>query len=569
MTEQETRYVGKVSAVEKHPSTVDEFFFWTQPNVILSPFDIVVVERSGDGSKTFGVVEEISHITDADSFMTSFISNDFGDVFCPMNTERIGMNYVKAQVVGNTQNIYTPVHNGDKVAVGSAEEISEALGLLKKGSAKSVACGYLEMYKELKSRKVELPIYVNTDFLVGPEGAHLNISGISGLASKTSYAMFLLNALQQKSMEDKSARGTAFIFMNVKGRDLLTVDQPADAKELKPEDKKMYDALGLKMQPFQQVTYFYPCKGKDGIGSHARPEVYQKQRELKKAKRFAYTYEDDKENIELLFSNIDDPQQTMESIVNYIVSEQAPFDAASDWNGMMEKIDEMCQPGGAKNKEISVMSWRKFKRIIRKAIEKNDMFLSEISNQKNDTRLEDEIKNIKRNDVFVVDIAQQDENMQAFVFGTVMEAVQKLKLGDFDEEMDEKQRANVPDRIVIFVDELNKYASTETPKNSPILRRLLEIAERGRSLGIVLFSAEQFKSAIHSRITGNCSTHAYGRTNAIEVAAKPYSYVPQTYKNMMTRLNQGQYIIQNPIFRSLLKIQFPRPLYHQDKGETK
>lgn len=560
-------YIGKVSAVEKHPSTVDEFYFWTQTDVILSPFDIVVVERQ-DNSKTFGVVEEISHITDSESFMASFISNDFGDIDCPINTERVGMNYIRAQVVGNTANIYTPVHNGDRVSVGTAEEISEALGLIKKGSAKSVACGYLEMYKELGNRRVELPVYVNSDFLIGPEGAHLNISGISGLASKTSYAMFLLNALQQKSMTDKTARNTAFIFLNVKGRDLLTIDHPADANELRPDDINMYDVLELERKPFKQVHYFYPCKGKDGVGSHVRPDVYKKQLAKGIAKRFAYTYEDDRENIELLFSNIEDPQQTMESIVNYIVSEQAPFDKASDWKGMISKIDELCQ-AGSKNKEISVMSWRKFKRIIRKAIENNDMFLSEIDPARKETRLEEEIKHIKRNDVFVVDIAQQDENMQAFVFGTVMEAVQKLKLGDFDDELGEDEKAQVPDRIVIFVDELNKYASTDTPKSSPILRRILEIAERGRSLGIILFSAEQFKSSIHPRITGNCAMHAYGRTNAIEVATKSYSFVPQTYKNMMTRLNPGQYIIQNPVFRSLLKIRFPRPLYHQDKGETK
>lgn len=560
-------YIGKVSAVEKHPATVDEFYFWTQPNVILSPFDIVVVERQ-DKSKTFGVVEEIAHITDSDSFMASFISNDFGDIDCPMNTERVGMNYVRAQVVGNTDNIYTPVHNGDKVSVGTAEEISEALGLIKKDNVKSVACGYLEMYKELGARKIELPIYVNSDFLVGPEGAHLNISGISGLASKTSYAMFLLNALQQKTMKEDKARSTAFIFLNVKGRDLLTVDKPADKSELKPEDENMYNVLGLERAPFKQVRYFYPRKGKDGVSSHVRPEVFERQISRKIAKRFAYTYVDDRESIELLFSNIDDPQQTMESIVNFIISEQAPFNDVSDWQVMISKIDEMCKAGG-KNKEISVMSWRKFKRIIRKAIENNDMFPNEVNPALNETRLEDEIKHIKRNDVYVVDIAQQDENMQAFVFGTVMEAVQKLKLGDFDEELNDKEKREIPDRIVIFVDELNKYASTDTPKSSPILRRLLEIAERGRSLGIILFSAEQFKSSIHSRITGNCAMHAYGRTNAIEVATKSYSFVPQTYKNMMTRLNPGQYIIQNPVFRSLLKIRFPRPLYHQDKGETR
>lgn len=235
---------------------------------------------------------------------------------------------------------------------------------------------------------------------------------------------------------------------------------------------------------------------------------------------------------------------------------------------MLSEVQNMGEKGGAGNKEISVMSWRKFKRIVRKSIETDKMFNDSVEASKGEVRLENEIKNLKENDVFVVDIAKQDENMQAFVFGSVMQAVTKLKLGEFDEDMTPKERAQIPDRIVIFVDELNKYASSDAPKSSPILRLLLDIAERGRSLGIVLFSAEQFKSAIHKRVTGNCSTHAYGRTNTIEVADKTYSFVPATYKNMMTRLKQGHYIIQNPVFNSLMKIRFPMPLYKQDKGDN-
>src|SRR5690606_34085318 len=36
------------------------------------------------------------------------------------------------------------------------------------------------------------PAYLNLDFVDGTRGAHVNISGISGVATKTSYALFLL-----------------------------------------------------------------------------------------------------------------------------------------------------------------------------------------------------------------------------------------------------------------------------------------------------------------------------------------------------------------------------------------
>lgn len=175
-------------------------------------------------------------------------------------------------------------------------------------------------------------------------------------------------------------------------------------------------------------------------------------------------------------------------------------------------------------------------------------------------RISQALADIKKNEVHVIDIAKLSDDMQAFVFGDAIKAIYNLKLSPDDE-------ANPPSKIVIFIDELNKYASSDVPKSSPILRQVLDIAERGRSLGIVLFGAEQFKSAIHQRVTGNCSTFAYGRTNAIELTKSDYRFIPSIYKSMMSRLKQGEYIIQNPVFRSLLNIMFPKPIYKQFKSK--
>lgn len=560
----ERKVIGKVAALENNPSTIDHFYFWTDKDTLLNPFDVVVVDHVR-GSKTYGVVEEISHITDSESFLGEYFSNDFGSLDVVPNTERVGMNFVLARVVKNTQNIYIPVQNGQRVSLGDREDIEEALGLDEVKN--KTVCGYLQMYEGVDGAEVDLPVYVNSDFLIGPEGAHLNISGISGLATKTSYAMFLLNALQQKYMATKEKKSVAYIFLNVKGRDLLTIDQPG--QPLSDFDKSMYKDMGLEEKPFQNVRYFYPYGGRDTIKSYVRPEVFDAQCKAKRAKKFKFTFNEDKENLDLLFSNVDDPTQTMESIINFIVSEQKPFNSVDSWDSMLEAVQEMGEKGGpAAGKEISVMSWRKFKRIVKKSISIDRMFTDEVRPEKGEVRLESAIRGIKPNEVFVVDVAKQDENMQAFVFGAVMQAVTRLKLGDFDEDMTAEERKQVPDRIVLFVDELNKYAASDAPKSSPILRLLLDIAERGRSLGIVLFSAEQFKSSIHKRVSGNCSTHAYGRTNSVEVSDKTYSFVPNTYKNMMTRLKQGHYIIQNPVFHSLLKVRFPMPLYKQDKGDN-
>lgn len=559
------KIIGKIAATEVNPTTIDEFYFWTSPEIILNPFDVVKVNHVNQ-SVTFGVIEEISHITDSASFLSSYISSDFGKVEVEPNTNRIGLYYVKAKVVGNTRNIYTPVRDGEVVSFADKKEIQQALGL--NDVKNPLICGYLEMYRNLGEEvKVTLPVHLNAQFLLGPEGAHLNISGISGLAAKTSYAMFLLKAIQyqylKREQESEKKDDIAFVLLNVKGRDLLAIDEPND--ELTEEERKRYIELGIDDHPFKNVKYFYPYSDENMSNSFVSKDIIEEQVKSGKAFRYKYVYEDegdeaDRKNLDLLFANIEDPIQTMESIVNYIISGQGDFANVRNWDNFLKEVDNHCKVGSQKDKEITVQSWRKFKRIIAKTLT-NPMFSSRIMSTKQETRIQEVVKHIRKNEVCVIDIAKLNETLQGFVFGDVMRAVYDLQLGQF-EDVDEKE---IPSKVVIFIDELNKYASTDVPRNSSILQQVIDIAERGRSLGIILFSAEQFKSAIHDRIKGNCATHAYGRTNAIEISKNDYRFIPPVYKNMMTRLEQGEYIIQNPVFRSLLSIKFPKPLYKQFK----
>ncbi len=555
-----SKIIGKVAATEKAPTTIDEFYFWTAKERILNPFDVVKVEHI-DKSITFGVIEEISHITDSASYLSNYISSDFGDVELSPNMHRIGMNYVKAKVVGNSENIYTPVLDGSKVSFANENEVLQALGLDK--IKNPMPCGYIEMYRD--EDKIVLPVNFNSKFLIGPEGAHLNISGISGLAAKTSYSMFLLKAIQEKyhtKTDNSNDNSVAFVIFNVKGRDLLAIDEPN--KELSEKEKDIYkNMLNLNSEPFENVKYFYPyAQHTDSkTFSYGNKKDIDKQIDNNNAFRYKYIFDEDKENLDLMFSNIEDSSGTMESIVNFIITEQGGFGEVGSWSELKNKVAEYTRTGRTGgDKEISVMSWRKFKRIISKSLA-HDIFSKRAVPEKNETRLKEAITNIKKNEVQVIDIAKLDQDTQAFVFGDVIRAIYELKLGQ--EERDENE---IPSKIIIFIDELNKYASKDVPKSSPILKQILDISERGRSLGIILFSVEQFKSAIHDRVKGNCATHAYGRTNAIEISKSDYKFIPQVYKNMMTRLTPGEYILEHPVFRSLLKIKFPKPLYKQFNG---
>lgn len=556
----DSKLIGRVIAIEGKPTTIDGFHFWTDSDTKLNAFDIVKVERE-DGTDTYGVIESISHITDATSFLTNFISSDFGDVDIAEPTFRVGMNYAYAKVSYNTKGDYTPVHNNSKVYLATQEQITFALGLDKVENP--LVCGSLKMY-EGTADEVTLPVELNAKFLLGSEGAHLNISGISGLAAKTSYAMFLMKSIQdtyaEKSDDDESV---AFVLFNVKGRDLMAIHCPNE--DLDEDTLKEYEQLKLSQKPFDDVKYYVPHYDSNS----SKQSTYLSREDVasyivsNKLKKFKYVYSEDKESIEMMFSNVEDPNQTMESIVSKIIDENdAHFGKLKTWGEFLETVSENSQKGSSSSKdEISVLSWCKFKRIVNKAIKNDDMFAQRVQPEHSECRLADELKHIKKNEVHVIDIAKLPEDKQAFVFGDAVKTIYNLKLGEYDNEVN----VSPPSRIVIFIDELNKYASSDVPKNSPILRQILDVTERGRSLGVILFGAEQFRSAIHKRVTGNCATHAYGRTNSIEISTGDYRSLPETYRNMLMRLSQGDYLIQNPVFRSLLKIRFPKPIYKQFK----
>ena len=559
------RVIGKVLATEKNPSTMEEFYFWTKPEMILNPFDVVKVEHINN-SVTYGVVEEISHITDTANFISDYISSDFGNVDTTPITHRIGMNYVKARIVGNTGNLYIPVLNGKAVCLAEKSEVAEALGLSQ--IKHPIPCGYLEMYQgAADEERVKLRVNMDARFLIGPEGAHLNISGISGLAAKTSYAMFLMKGIQDKCIaadsEDED-EDVAFVIFNVKGKDLLAIDEPNefDSEVEKQETLALYSDLEMSTTPFQNVHYYYPYSDNRAWNTYLEPDAVEYNISHGRAHMYKYEYRQDKDDLDLMFASIDDPAQTMDSILSYIISNRGEFGRLTDWQEFLNEVHNCGTAGTSGDKEITVQSWRKFERIVKKSIYRNNMF-SNIHDDSHDVRISDALRRIKKNEVHVIDIAKLNDDMQGFVFGDAIRAIYDLQLGQYSAD----DEYTPPSKIIIFIDELNKYASTDTPKSSPILRQVLDVAERGRSLGIILFAAEQFKSNIHTRVTGNCSTFAFGRTNAIEIAKKDYSFIPSVYKSMMSRLKQGEYIVQNPVFSSLLNVKFPKPIYKQFKSK--
>jgi hypothetical protein len=564
--------IGKVTATENKPTTCTCVYFWLSPEVIIRPFDIVRIEHicaNGEGrSYSYAIVRELSYITDSAGHLANYVSSDFGDISARPLNERLGTTIAEADVLGNNQNIEMPIRDGARVEWADPEEIRSALGVEK--LQQPIPAGYIQT-----SNREEIRIDFEARYLVGPEAAHMNISGISGLASKTSYAMFLLSALQQRMTDDVS-----IILFNVKGPDLLAIDQVNSS--LSEGNKDEWRKCGLNAKPLDNVTYLYPYSKRSDLyftSSHVSMfrEVIKTQ--ISQDRAFNYYYDVDtfkggeegnetdvgREKMALLLSDTDDPQSTMESCIHALGDIEA-----ENWDQLREEIQKMTEKGLSEKQRggIPAQSWRKFSRLIRKRTD-HDIFSSHDNmaygnEPKRPKLILEAIKALRPGKILVIDIAPLQDYLQSLVFGDVIRTVFDAKLGLYEGVKSEDLK-----RVVIFADELNKYApSTGGAHDRTLARWLLEITERGRSLGVVLFGAEQFRSGIHPRVLGNCSTDVFGRTNPIEISkAADYKLFSQSNKATVTRLNQGQMLLQHSVFNtSLIKVRFPYPAYRQLQG---
>jgi hypothetical protein len=114
------------------------------------------------------------------------------------------------------------------------------------------------------------------------------------------------------------------------------------------------------------------------------------------------------------------------------------------------------------------------------------------------------------------------------------------------------------DQVVVFVDELNKYAPADGPETY-VRKMLLDIAERGRYLGLVLFGAQQFRSQVHRRVVGNSGTTLYGRMDPDELATPGYQTLAPATKARLATLEKGQLMVRHPHFGQPIFVRFPRP----------
>jgi DNA helicase HerA-like ATPase len=571
--------IGKASATEREPNSSEKFALWLAPDEILNPFDIVEADQMA-GTSTFGLVTNIKQVTDAPSHLSNYISSDFGDTATTSQTPRQGVNVAEVTVLANydpsvpkhfPSGIYMPVQNESLVRFADEPGIHVALGIDK----------MLEYEREHKEEgKVTIPaglirmsngttatVYLDKRYVLGPEGAHVNISGISGLATKTSYAMFLIQSILQSVV----SKDIAVIVLNVKQNDLLVIDR--ERKGVRPEEHELWEKLGLEPKPFTNVRYLLPWGKKTQATGLPNcfgepPDQFQ---------IYAYPLEDvvgDRlhpgPGLDLLI-RVPDPWDTLGALVGEvqqgILNHEPTWRSVRTWSDLLNGPPLMESGVPKKLGQVQPSSVGRFVRILRRVVvnRQSGLFVEQRSAHRA-ANLGDEIRKVEGGQTLVVDIANLTDEERALVFGHIIREVYGMYA-----EATVDERKDLPSKVIIFVDELNKYApARKGERESSILEYVMDIAARGRSLGVILVSAEQFMSEVHPQVVGNCGTKVIGRSDSAELADPAYRFVSQDVKANLTRLDKGELLLTHPIYRQPVKVSFPLPAYeaigHERRG---
>jgi hypothetical protein len=392
------------------------------------------------------------------------------------------------------------------------------------------------------------PVLLDPDFLVGPEAAHLNVGGVSGLATKTSAMLCLLAGVFQRFPRSKGT--IAAVCFNVKGADLCFLDQAAPLSEA---DQGMYRSLGLAPEPFARVRYFAPFKpdganlntlrSHEALRASVQPLVWGLQEVLEYAE---------------VLLNKEDIDAKADAFIDFLGDRVIGREFGDDWGGVhrvasfadLDRLfraifDGLEQKGGRSDmwRTHHVATMRKVRnRLLNISVRCRGLVADDgSSNDLPFGRFEDRT-------VYVLDIAGTDQLAQDLVFTRV---VSKLR------EHLERRDLGVG-HVIVLVDELNKYAPADGPE-SYVREMLLDIAERGRYLGLVMFGAQQFRSQVHRRVVGNAATAIFGRSDVDELGTAGYQGLSPATKIKLATLPKGELMVRHPHFTQPVFVRFPRP----------
>jgi hypothetical protein len=429
------------------------------------------------------------------------------------------------------------------------------------------------------------PVFADFSFLNGEKGGHVSISGVSGVATKTSYALFLLWMLLEtddgRALLGAHAAATRALVFNVKGEDSLHLDRANAKFSARPDAHEDWLALGETPGPFRRVRIYVPQAAGTRHGqlipdvtSRAAADVitygwppdqfirqgllrfcfaeeedtrtqvsFVEQRVRLQLARWAYPLENEQGAVVLC------PPPEGTSMVMSRVLEQSrlsrPAGEGFPVRTFTDLAEFLAQKVGDEDPDwIAGAASGTCQAFLRRLYAAMPRLGHLVSAGLQSVMLDEAVT--------VVDIHALHDSAQRFVVGALLSRVFEEKQGSGRE----------PLRFVVL-DELNKYAPRTG--RSPIKDVLIDIAARGRSLGVLLIGAQQSAGDVDGNIIRNAALKVVGRLDAGETAE--YRFLSSEIRERAARFLPGTMVLDQPLIPAPLPMRFPFPGFATNVAE--
>jgi uncharacterized protein len=471
------------------------------------------------------------------------------------------------------------------VSADPGEEVARATGEERR---KALYADEMERPLPIGLGRDGAPVHVDLDFFDGRKGGHMSISGISGVATKTSFALFFLRMLTSTpEVVGSGAANLRVLVFNVKGEDLLWLDRPNASFEAHEGAREGWTALGVDPAPFPSVRFWAPPRRQSG--DVVVPDTGGR---FEGVEVFSWTPRAfiDQDLLEFCFTDASDAKNQIPFIRERVQLQLKRWAVGVDgMPGAVALRDPAQAPDGhtwsrddripAAQADVVITDLPSLVRALEVHLEPDDgseadagwtarvmpgtvaAFLRRLhaaSARLGHLVRADADRRIDRGaaNVTVVAIQSLHEQAQRFVVGALLRET-------FKEKEDTGQRLPLS---VIVLDELNKYAPREG--TGPLKDMLIDIAQRGRSLGVLLVGAQQTASRVAPEVLENAAIRVTGRLDSAEAERAEYGWMLPSTRARARLLKPGTMVVSQPAIPVPLVVTFPFPPWATRKEEV-
>ncbi len=460
-----------------------------------------------------------------------------------------GFTYAKVIILRTDPVTHAPPTEESVVRLGGQADAQRGYGVDRMRSENRLAIG------RLRNGGINYagPAVVDLAYLLGENGGHLNVNGIAGMGSKSSFLLHVIDLLMRWAKRtgrpgDAVRPQLVPIIFNVKNFDLFFIDRWNRNWRLKRgEAEEDWRELGVEdPQPFRNVRFFAaqqpkvdtPVRtGREGVEafSWGLADVIEQQ-----MFRFLFADEDTgNANFSALAGAIEE-RLTDDGNNGPKLRADAPqtFDGLLTWLKSVDR-DKIGDPHPGTRASLV--------RRLRGMLQDSDGVLRRTDRHGKPLKM----PNAETPGPWVIDLfAVKDEKVRRFVVATVLHQLVVLRSGNAVEGL----------RYLVTLDELNRFA----PKNrsDPITEMIERVAAEMRSQGIILLGAQQEASRVSSRVIENSGIKALGRSGSLELSADIWKSLGPAGRNQAAQIMEDEKLLVQPSFRApmLANAKAGRPL---------